>query len=103
MRLVNGQGDVHSSFLMEKARVTLLKQITIPRLELNAAVVSVEMSEFLKEELKYDNVSQYYWVDSKIVLGYVQNEAKRFHTYVANSVQQSRDLSNPNSWLSVES
>ena len=103
VRLVNGQGDVHCSFLMEKARATPLKQIIIPRLELNAAVVSAKQSEFLKEELKYDNVSQYYWVDSKVVLGYVQNEAKRFHTDVANRVQQIRDLSNPHSWLYVES
>ena len=103
VRIVNDQGGVHCPFLMGKVRVIPLKQITIPRLELNAAVVSVKMSEFLKEELKYDNVLQYYWVDSKVVLGYVQNEVKTFHTSVANRVQQIRDLSNPNSWLYIES
>ena len=39
---------------MGKARVTPIKTITIPRLELTAAVVSVKVSEVVKRELKYN-------------------------------------------------
>jgi hypothetical protein len=35
------EGNVHVSFLMGKSRVTSLKPVTIPRLELSAAVVSI--------------------------------------------------------------
>lgn len=41
LRLQNELGDVHVSFLLGKARVAPLKPITIPRLELPAAVLAV--------------------------------------------------------------
>ena len=41
--------------------------------------------------------------DSLVVLGYVNNEAMRFHVYVAYRVQQIRDLTNPNAWSYVDS
>ena len=87
LRLVNERNEAHCSFVMGKARVTPLKHVTIPRLELAAATVSGRMSEFLHAELSYQKIQEYFWTDSKIVLGYVTNDARRFHVYVANRVQ----------------
>ena len=103
LRMTNSQGDIHCAFVMGKSRVAPLKQVTIPRLELTAAVVSAKIGKYLVDTLKYSRVHQYFWVDSKIVLGYVSNEAKRFNTYVANRIQQIRDLSSPESWFYVPS
>ena len=50
-RLVNNKGDIHCSFVMGKARVTPLKPMTMPRLELTAALVSTRVSEQIKKEL----------------------------------------------------
>ena len=80
LRMTNSQGDIHCAFVMGKSRVAPLKQVTIPRLELTAAVVSAKIGKYLVDTLKYSHVHQYFWVDSKIVLGYVSNEAKRFNT-----------------------
>ena len=79
---------VHCLFLLGKARVTPLKPVMIPRLELTAALVSVKASQTLQEELEYDKVDEFFWTDSKVVLGYINNDAHRFHTFVANRVQQ---------------
>ena len=40
----------HCCFTVGKARVTLLKHNTIPRLELAAATTSARMSEFVRNE-----------------------------------------------------
>ena len=39
VRLVDDKGQIHCSLIMGKARVAPLKMVTIPRLELTAAVV----------------------------------------------------------------
>lgn len=95
LRLVNSTGRVHVALLGAKSRVIPLnKAVTIPRSELQAAVLSSKMAAALKSDLKLPNITQeYYWTDSKVALGYIKNETKRFHIYVANRVQQIRDLS----------
>ncbi|XP_038055409.1 uncharacterized protein LOC119727556 [Patiria miniata] len=102
LRLVDENNKAHCSFVVGKSRVAPLKLVTIPRLELAAATVSATVSEFLRRELCYEMLHEYYWTDSKIVLGYINNEARRFHVYVANRVQQIRSLTNPERWMYVD-
>ena len=102
LRLVNENNKAHCSFVVGKARVAPLKLTTIPRLELAAATISATVSEFLRRELRYEMLNEYYWTDSKIVLGYINNEARRFQVYVANRVQQIRSLTNPERWMYVD-
>ena len=44
-----------------------------------------------------------YWTDSNVVLGYVNNDAKRFHTFVANRIQRIKSSTNPEQWRHVSS
>ena len=39
----------------------------------------------------YGPVEEFYWIDSEAVLAYVSSDAKRFHVFVANRIQQIRD------------
>ena len=102
LRLVNDKDEVHCAFVMGKSRVTPLKPITIPRLELSAALVSVKVSCMLHDELDYDNIVDVFWTDSKVALGYITNDARRFQVFVANRVQQIRDCTSPDQWNYVE-
>ena len=103
LRLINEQGEVHCSFIVGKGRVTPLRHTTIPRLELAAATISAKMSDFVRNELEYKEIRECFWTGSQTVLGYVNNDAKRVHVYVANRVKQIRDLTDPSFWYYVES
>jgi hypothetical protein len=88
---------------MGKSRVSPLKHVTIPRLELSAALVAVKVSTMLNNELTYDNVVNVFWSDSRVVLGYINNDSRRFQVFVANRVQQIRNATSPEQWHYVES
>ncbi|XP_071963839.1 uncharacterized protein [Antedon mediterranea] len=103
LRLVDKEGKVKTSLLISKCRVAPKRMITIPRLELAAAVVSVKVASMLKEEIEYPNVTEYFWTDSQVVIGYINNEAKRFNTFAANRVQQIHDASTSGQWHYVSS
>ena len=94
--------NVNVSLVMGKSRVASSKLTTIPRLELTAAVVSAKVGTMLQDELNYANLKQYFWTDSKVVLGYINNDAKRLHTFVANRVQMIRSNTNTKEWRYVD-
>lgn len=83
---------------MGKSRVTPLKPVAIPRLELTEAVVASKIGCVLHKELEYEEVKETYWTDSKTVLGYVNNDARRFHVFVGNQEQEIRDKTSPEQW-----
>ena len=94
--------QIHCSFLIGKARVTPLKSLTVPRLELNAAVLSVIVSEKLRRELDVNIASETFWTDSRVVLGYIANDVKRFPIFVANRVQEIQERSSLKQWRYVD-
>ncbi len=103
LRQVNKDGEIHVSLVMAKSRVAPLnKMITIPRLELSAAMLGAKIHAMLKEELRIEGLHGQFWVDSKIVLGYILNETKRFKTYVANRVQKITSLTAKEQWDYVD-
>ncbi|XP_022797507.1 uncharacterized protein LOC111335779 [Stylophora pistillata] len=95
LRIKNEKGDVHCAFLMGKARAAPVKIMTIPRLELTAATVSVRVGEMIAIEIDEPPESKTYWMDITTVLNYIRNDKKRFHVIVANRVQTIRDATNP--------
>ena len=72
---------------MDKCRVTPLKYISIPRLELVAATLSVKISVMLRKELQFSDLEDMYLTDSEAVLGFITNQSKRFKIFVANTVE----------------
>ena len=91
LKQINEHGDICCSFVIGKARVTPLKMITIPRLDLTAALLSIKISKLLKTAFKYQINEEYFWTDSTIVLCYLKNDNRRFMTYVANRIEQIKE------------
>ena len=103
LRAVSASGAIHCSLVMGKARVAPTKVTTIPRLELSAAVVAVRISDVLKKELDVECQQELFWTDSKVVLGYINNEARRFHVFVANRVERIKQSTESAQWRYVAS
>lgn len=90
-------------FLLGKAKVAPLHGHTIPRLELCASVLAVEMAETIREELQIPKDNFTFYTDSQVVLGYISNYAKRFHVYVSNRVSRIRSFCGPGRWRYIMS
>ncbi|XP_031554426.1 uncharacterized protein LOC116291397 [Actinia tenebrosa] len=103
VRMIDEHDRIHCAFVIGKSRVAPLKPVTIPRLELTAAVCSTRISQQIHRELDYRVNRDFYWTDSKVVLGYINNESRRFHVFVSNRVQEIQDSTNSNDWRYIES
>ena len=99
----NERGDVHCAFLIGEARGAPVKTMTILRLELTTATVSVRVVDMIARELDEPVNSRHLWTDSTTVLKYICNEKKRFQVFVANRVPKIRVATNPHQWRYVES
>ncbi len=99
----NHRGNQHCAFVLGKARVTPVKSVTVPRLELTAATMAARMDNMLKSELNLIMQESVFWTDSTSVLKYLNNESTRFRTFVANRVTAIRDLSKISQWRYVSS
>ena len=75
--------------------MTPLKVVSIPRIELTAAVVTVKLNCLMQNKLEYPIHERIYWTDSTVVLQYIRNESRGFQTFVANRVAMIHDESRP--------
>ena len=91
-----------SRLVIAKARLAPLRPgITIPRLELMAALIGVRLMRFVKETLSIHTSSAQYWTDSMDVLYWLQSK-KPLKVFVKNRVSSILEDSKPEQWKYVE-
>ena len=87
---------------MAKSSLAPLKAITIPRLELSAAVLAVRLDRMIRQEITLPIKSSTFWTDSTCALRYIRNKEKMFQTFVANRVTRILEQSQEAQWRSVD-
>jgi hypothetical protein len=87
-----------TSFVLGKTKVAPRTGHTIPRLELCAAVLGIDIACSLLTNIDIEFSQVKYYSDSKVVLGYISNKTRRFFTYVTNRVQKILSHSTSNQW-----
>ncbi|WP_204107600.1 hypothetical protein, partial [Streptococcus dysgalactiae] len=102
-RCVPKSGDPYSVLLFSKSRVAPMKTVTIPRLELAAAVLGVRLSEAVKKGMPGVFRKTYFWTDSMIVLYYIRNVGTRFSTFVANRLAVVHQFCSVHQWKYITS
>lgn len=101
LRVVNREDKVHVALIIAKSRVAPLKSMTIPRLELQAAVEAVRLQSQLQSELNIKINAEYFWCDSTVTLGFINNSESKFHMFVANRVAEIRRSTSVTQWHHV--
>ena len=85
-RWLLGDGTFGVTFIAAKSRVAPLKQLTIPRLELQATVLATRLGKTIREESRFVFEKVVYFVDSMIVLGWIRSQARSFKTFVSTRI-----------------
>ena len=88
LKVVYENENIHCSLIMGKSRVAPKKSVSIPRLELVATALSVKISNMIKKELQLQELDEYFWTDSRVVLGYIAIDTRAFKSFVANRVKE---------------
>ncbi|CAH0729627.1 unnamed protein product, partial [Brenthis ino] len=86
------------TFVASKCKVAPLKYQSIPRMELQAALLAVRLADTLCKELKHKPYERYFWCDSSVVLHWIRNNMRNYTAFVAHRLGEIDELSKPNEW-----
>ncbi|XP_075167717.1 uncharacterized protein LOC142239844 [Haematobia irritans] len=86
------------SFIMEKVRCAPKKLMSIPRLELQAAVLGVRLGKTLSRSYEFNINSMHYWSDSQTVVQWIYSTECRFKAFVSHRIVQILKNSEPAQW-----
>ena len=98
LRTDNEDSVQGTALVICKARLAPTKQVSIPRLELTAAVIGARLMKFVKQHLPVTPTAEFFWTDSLVTLHWIRSDARRWGVYVQNRVKEIQALTSPLSW-----
>ncbi|XP_062533336.1 uncharacterized protein LOC134202324 [Armigeres subalbatus] len=100
-RSTDPQGRTKVQLIASKSKVAPLKRITIPRLELSAAVLAARLHKKVTEALDMTIANSYFWSDSTVTLEWLRSPPYTWSTFVANRVSEIQITTQGSRWHHV--
>ncbi|XP_064653104.1 uncharacterized protein LOC135503459 [Lineus longissimus] len=98
IRVVDQNGYTATRLVMSKSKVAPVKKVSLPRLELLAAVVNTRLVKFVKESLSRNIDRVTMWTDSTVTLAWIRKPRHVWKTFVANRVEEIQTTWEPELW-----
>ena len=86
------------AFVIGKCRVAPMRHLSIPRLELQAAVMAVRLKEQIVKEHEMKINSCSFWSDSTTILQWIHSSHRKQQVFVANRVAKILDTTDVSQW-----
>ncbi|XP_038221498.1 uncharacterized protein LOC119839325 [Zerene cesonia] len=97
-RMLQEDGHYSVPIVAAKAKVAPRRTQTIPRLELQAAVMGARLADTIKREHRFEIKRTIYWTDSSTVLHWVRDDTKRYTPFVAHRLGEIAELTTKTEW-----
>ena len=102
LKRISADGSISVQLLVSKTKLALIKQISIPRLELCAAHLVAKLINHVKAKLPFaSNITL--WSDSSTVLAWIKSMPKKWSTFVGNRISHIHELCPNIKWFYVPS
>ena len=94
-----GEGSV--VFILGKSKVAPVRVVSVPRLELLGACLSIKIAKKITKALHVNLNTVVFWTDSTDVLCWIRQLSRKFKTFVANRVSYIQEFTTPQQWRYV--
>lgn len=103
LRTTDDQCHVHVAFVLARSRVAPRKCLSMPRLELSAALTGAQLAKVIQTELPHNFQTVTLWSDSTTVLNWLTSESCRYKVFVGTRIAEIQTLTDTAEWRYVDS
>ncbi|XP_036319927.1 uncharacterized protein LOC118734312 [Rhagoletis pomonella] len=97
-RYVSAGGSIQVSLVCAKSKCAPMKLMTIPRLELQAAVLGTRLSQTILDEHRLEVSSRVLWSDSSTVISWINSKHRQYKPFVAHRIAEILSTTHPSDW-----
>ena len=88
LRGVDSRGSVYIALVIAKTKLVPIKRLSIPRLELCGGVILAKLLSHVSKVLDIPCTNIFAWTDSRVILGWLEGNPRRFLPFVGNRVAE---------------
>ncbi|XP_073955668.1 uncharacterized protein [Choristoneura fumiferana] len=101
VRAIKPQGQIKVTLLTAKTKAAPLKQVSVPRLELCAAVLLSKLLNHVAKIMKLRKEQVFAWSDSQVALAWIKGDPVRWNPFVKNRVNEINEITVIQDWYYV--